>query len=465
VASKKTPRHISNTNPLVTAFQDKWPGFSKEDDGTQASLIHVMRYAFDVRRKHKKNEDAFSVGWGKLEDHFGRAGFKEVNDRLKLTRILKRGYSFKSSAGVTNEYVLDDKAFNIYKKVLERRTRGTLSIVRDGLNRIFHKLPPVISSHDVAGITDTFWKDERKYLTQKVPVNLKELDKLEKQLERKLNQHDLFVPPGSPNIYRRLYHIQHIRSDAHWKIVGRGKVAHVYDVATTGRLFAIGTNLQNAPHAVRNAALVGKWDYDFENCHYAILQQMAKRYGMDCPHIEYYLHHKDDVRTNLADEIGVHVKQIKKVLIAIIYGAHKTLSQKAALYRAIPSKEKRKLLLKTETFSNLHTEAKQARNVILDNWTVNNRNFITSECDKGISVEKDKNKQMAHLIQGAEAFMLRTALRCYPDDIILLLHDGFVSTSKLDKGRIEKKVKEITGYDMELSEGQLYVSHDYGISG
>jgi len=464
VVSKKKPRHISTTNSYITVFQKEWPGFSKEDDDIQASLVHIMLHAFRPYRKHKKNDDAFSMEWEELEDHFGRNGFNEVNDRLKLIHVLKKGYSYKKGTGATTEYMLTDKAYNICAKVRKKKTRGTLSIVRDGLGQIFHTLPSVISSQDVKGKTDTFWQEDKKYLTQNIPVDIKELDKLEKQLEKELIQHGLFAQPSREDIYRRLYHIQQIRSDAHWQLVGRGRVAHVYEVAKTGRLNAIGTNLQNAPRAVRKAALVGKWDYDFENCHYAILQQMVKRYGMDCPHIEYYLHHKEAVRRKLTKEIGLDKRQIQRVktaLLAIVYGAHATTSQYAALCEELGSKETVRRFIRTETFKNLHPEVKQARNVILDNWPVNNRNYITNDCKKGISIKKDKNKRMAHLIQGVEAFLLRTALRCYPDDIILLLHDGFVSTSKLDKEWIEREVKEVTEYDMELSEGQISMSPDY----
>jgi len=461
VAGKKKPRHISNTNSYITAFQKEWPGFSVEESKTQSSLVHIMLHAFRPYRKHNKNENAFFISWQELEDDFGRGGFTRVNERLKLIRVLNIGSSF---SGVTNEYMLTDKAYNICAKVRKKKTRGTLSIVRDGIGKIFRTLPPVISSQDVAGRTDKFWKEERKYLTQNVPVNIKELDKFEKQLERELDQYGLFAQPSIGDIYRRLYHIQQIRGDAHWKLVGRGRVAHVYVVATTGRLVAIGTNLQNAPRAVRKAALVGQWDYDFENCHYAILQQMVKRYGMDCPHIEHYLHHKESVRRNLTKEIGLDERQIQRVknaLIAIVYGAHATTSHYAALCEELGSQETVGRFLKTETFIGLHKEVKQARNVILDNWPVNNRNYLTNDCKKGISVKEDKNKRMAHLIQGVEAFLLRTALRLYPDDIILLLHDGFVSTRQLDKEWIEKEVKDITEYDMELSESQLSMSHDY----
>lgn len=461
MAGKKKPRHISSTNSYITAFQKEWPGFSVEELKTQSSLVHIMLHAFRPYRKHKKNENAFSMSWQELEDAFGRAGFTKVNERLKLIRVLNIGSSF---SGVTNEYMLTDKAYNICAKVRKKKTRGTLSIVRDGIGKIFRTLPSVISSQDVAGRTDKFWKEERKYLTQNVPVNIKELDKLEKQLEKELYQQGLFAQPSRDDIYRRLYHIQQIRSDAHWKLVGRGKVAHVYDVARTGRLVAIGTNLQNAPRAVRKAALVGQWDYDFENCHYAILQQMVKRYGMDCPNIEHYLHHKEYVRKNLTKEIGLDERQIQRVknaLIAIVYGAHATTSQYAALHEELGSKETVRRFMNTETFRGLHPEVKQARDVILDNWPVNKRNYLTNDCKKGISIKKDKNKRMAHLIQGVEAFLLRTALRLYPDDIILLLHDGFVSTRQLDKEWIEKEVKEVTEYDMDLSEERISMPPDY----
>lgn len=57
--------------------------------------------------------------------------------------------------------------------------------------------------------------------------------------------------------------------------------------------------------------------------------------------------------------------------------------------------------------------------------------------------------------------MLRTAVRLYPADIILLLHDGFVSTKQLDRERIIKEIKSVTGYDIDMSEEQIYMPHDY----
>jgi len=454
---KFNPRDRTIYKPLLDAFQKQWTGFKSEALETQLSLILTMRRAYHKRRQHKENEDAFYMTWQELEKEYGRGGFNAVNERLRLFHILQRGSPLRS---VTNQYLLDDKADHIYSTTRKKKPRGQLTKVFDGIGRVINKLPNPIASKDVAGITAKFWNDEA--IPQLVPINIIELDRLANELEKikKLDQRDLFINADKDKIEHRLYYINELRSDAHWEIIGRGNVAHRYQEASTGRLSAMGINLQNAPRTVRKAALVNQWDYDFENCHYAILQQMAKLCGMSCPNIELYLRLKSNVRKCLADEIGVSVRQVKRVLIAVIYGAHATTSQKAALFDTLGSKEKVRQLLKTETFRNLHQEVKQARDVILEHWPTSRGNLI-NDCRKGISIKEDKAKRMAHLIQGAEAFMLRTALRLYPDDIVLLLHDGFISTRQLNKEHIKKAIKDTTGYDMDLSEERLFMSHDF----
>jgi len=455
VAGKKNPRDRTINKPLLTAFQKHWPDFKSEPLEIQLSIIHTMRRAYHKRRQHKENEDAFYMTWQELEKEYGRGGFNAVNERLKLFHIVAEGSPLRE---VTKQYLLDDKADQIYSRARHKKQRGQLTKVYDGIGRLIKKLPGVFASKDVKNVTAKFWSDEQ--IPQLVHVNLEALDKLADKLNQLESKPDLFVMANKRKIEHRLYYINELRSDAHWEITGRGNVAHRYQEAKTGRLSAMGINLQNAPRTVRKAALVNQWDYDFENCHYAIIQQMAKRYGMDCPNIECYLRLKSNIRKYLADEIGVNIQQIKRVLIAIIYGAHATDSQHAALFDAMGDKEKVRQLLKTETFIGLHKEVKQARDVILDSWPTS-RGSLINACDKGISIKEDKAKQMAHLVQGIEAFMLRTALRLYPDDIILLVHDGFVSTRQLDKERIKKAIKGTTGYDMNLSEEQISMPHDF----
>jgi len=65
---------------------------------------------------------------------------------------------------------------------------------------------------------------------------------------------------------------------------------------------------------------------------------------------------------------------------------------------------------------------------------------------------------MAHLIQGVEARSLKCALELFPDDIVLLQHDGFASRSRLDMQKIVSRTNHVTGYELLLEEEQLRFS-------
>ena len=56
---------------------------------------------------------------------------------------------------------------------------------------------------------------------------------------------------------------------------GYGKIAHEYVMCGTGRLFAKGISLQSAPKIIKQCALPGMWEYDFSNCHFTIIKQLA----------------------------------------------------------------------------------------------------------------------------------------------------------------------------------------------
>ena len=67
--------------------------------------------------------------------------------------------------------------------------------------------------------------------------------------------------------------------------------------------------------------MAGLYDIDIENCHYAILAQMAASHGYQCTEVLAYLANKKQVRESLAAEFGISVRQAKDALIALIYGA------------------------------------------------------------------------------------------------------------------------------------------------
>jgi hypothetical protein len=70
------------------------------------------------------------------------------------------------------------------------------------------------------------------------------------------------------------------------------------------------------------------------------------------------------------------------------------------------------------------------------------------------------SKMLAHLIQGVEAKALKTVIDLYPNDIVLLQHDGFAATKKLDSKVIMDAVKEATGYQMDLESSRIQIDPD-----
>ena len=443
--------------PLLKAFQKEWNGFKQEKLKVQLALIHCMRQAYRKKREHRENPDAFYMHYTELEHTFGRNGFKQANERLGLFHVDGTG---SPSRRVTKQYQLDAKADRIYARVLHKKPRGTLLRAIDANGRFINTAPKPILAKDTSGVTAKFWGNE--VTASLVSVDIAALDRLAEQIEDAMQNGDMFVMANKAKLEHRLMCLAELRREAHYEFTGPGNIAHSYQESKTGRLSAIGTNLQSSPRTIRKVALQGYWDYDFENCHYAILHQMAARFDLHCEHINDYLQHKQAVRQALANDIRVGISQIKRVLIALIYGAHASSSRYAALYDAIPDREKLKRLIQNATFQNLHRDIKQARNVILANWAIR-RGRLINDCNRGILATEDAAKRLAHLIQGAEAHMLRTALRCYPSEIILLLHDGFVASHRLNTRVIQQQVNAETGYDIALTEEKIQPGFDFDI--
>ena len=67
---------------------------------------------------------------------------------------------------------------------------------------------------------------------------------------------------------------------------------------------------------------------------------------------------------------------------------------------------------------------------------------------------------LAHLIQGVEATALRGILTTFPEEIVLVQHDGFAARSRLDAGAIEAAAALATGYTFEVEEKRITLELD-----
>jgi hypothetical protein len=79
---------------------------------------------------------------------------------------------------------------------------------------------------------------------------------------------------------------------------------------------------------------------------------------------------------------------------------------------------------------------------------------------KAISGEAKAAQQMAHLLQGVEAKALQAVINLHPADIVLVQHDGFVSTRKLVAKDLSAAVFSATEYRLDFEEKQLKADID-----
>lgn len=461
---KAKPRTRSSLfrKSLLDTFRKRWPNFRQADITTQLQLLKWIMRAFTQQRQHRSDPQAISIHHRELERDFGRGKFVQINALLKLFEVDTHYFSGKgktaSKRRETRRYWLSPDAERIYFEEQSRTSRRNLVALIDGNGRKVRTLPAAVDSLDSQGKKATFWIKE-PLPTNLVPVDIGALGKLKAQLPAP----DLYKAQDSKKEDYRLKYLGEVRRLAMTAPAGRGFMAHRYQEASTGRLSATDINLQSAPRAVRKAALSGLWDYDFQNCHYSILEQMAARYGLTCPAIAHYMANKEAVRQRLVADIGITLDQVKEALISIIYGARPQESRYVALYKTL-NKDFGKLrsLIRHKAYKALSRDVRAATRPILAGWPAK-RSRLVNEAGKAISTAVPKDRRMAHLLQGAEACILRAAFRLYPDKIVLLVHDGFVSTGQLDVGLLEAEVFRTTGYRMRLEEDRMAVGAGYDL--
>jgi hypothetical protein len=219
-----------------------------------------------------------------------------------------------------------------------------------------------------------------------------------------------------------------------------------YTESPSGRLYASGHNLQNCPRAVRYAALDSAWDIDLDNAHFTLLAELAERSGFSCPAIRKYLQNKTAVRRDLASLLDSNIDSIKACLLALIYDAPRSSSRFAAFGRYL-GESKAAQLLSLPKFQALANEVRRAGQHVLAAWPSSNSSLVNS-AGCGIPLAAPRKQRLAHLLQGAEAFVLKTAVlylegQC-PGNVQLLQHDGLTVRQPIDLDALNAHVQEVT---------------------
>lgn len=456
-------------------LQKTIPGFKREADSCQHALARMVWMGRTKRRRHPHFEGAMSFGYEELEDWFGRGQFTAINDRLGFFRV-SDNWLFKLEGGVrtddnfTKGYWFTDLVQASRDKYFDRRWRKEtrLLFIEGQILKAQKTLPGAFASTDTKGKATRISRAAKgsKELRH-VPVDLETLGRLRKWLTGIKREwlagrapHDLVTQYPSLVVIERLYELtsQVIRM-AKTDVAGHGYIAQQYTESPSGRWYANGVNLQNSSSLIKEAALAGLWEYDFSNCHFDIIKQMAAEYGYECKAIADYLTNKKPTRQAIADQAGISIDQAKVCLLAVMYGARASTWHENAIPEEI-GKEAATRLYKVAAFNGIVKDVARARAVILKKWPRTANGSLTNAYGKAISGTDKRARQLAHLIQGAEAKALMVAIDMHPNDLVLLQHDGFVATRKLYVPAITKAVLQATGYLLKLEESQIQVNPD-----
>ena len=99
---------------------------------------------------------------------------------------------------------------------------------------------------------------------------------------------------------------------------GWGMYPQEFHRSDNGRVTGVTNSLQNVDRDIREAALNGYYDYDVSNCHFAILEQVG-----DYPTIRDYVENTKQRRNQIAKGIGADYEDVKRCLLAMLYGANR----------------------------------------------------------------------------------------------------------------------------------------------
>lgn len=447
---------------LMTHLRKKVAGFKSESVPHQMQLAKMVWEGGSKRRQHQHFQGAMSFTYTELNKTFGRGGFNAINTRLNFFVQTK---NWSADKKFTKGYWFSEMVQRVREQYLKRRWRKeTKLLVANGL--LMKTLPKAVAAKDMDGITSTAWSNARELNT--VRVNTEGLNALRLWLERlKIDCREGRIPdtlfakiPPMDVIERLLETTSKLIRLSSTDVAGHSCIMHRYVESTSGRLYAKGVNLQSAPALIKQAALAGLWEYDFSNCHFAILTQMAERFGHQCTAITHYLANKKAVRTEIAELAQITEHDAKVCLLAVMYGARQSEWHENAIPETIGVSAARRLF-KVGLFDAIAQDIDQSRRVILAGWERSQRGSLVNDFGKTLKTAgSTPPKMLAHLIQGVEAKALKTAIDLYPNDIVLLQHDGFATTKKLDSRAIMDAVMDATGYLMELESSRIQIDPD-----
>jgi hypothetical protein len=158
--------------------------------------------------------------------------------------------------------------------------------------------------------------------------------------------------------------------------------------------------------------------------------------------------------------VGIAEEHAKTCLITIVYGAGPSGRDEDSIPGLIGVDATRRLF-KDPEFGPIYEDVRRAGKAILKKQRVS-RGTIRNAMNLTSRTTESEATQLAHLLQGVEARALEVVQAAHSADIVVLLHDGWVSRKQLNREELERTIAAATGYDLKLEEKQIKATDDPG---
>lgn len=449
-----TGRRVYIPQDFIDTLREHVAGFADESERHQWGLALMAWQGSQKRRRHRTVEGAMSFSAQELEDLFGRS---KVDPLLRRVEFFVRSPGWSKKDAATRAFWFSAGVRAALAAYWENSASKPVALLSfgGGSMKVAKTLASAISSTDTNGkpIRTGLWECAKGMTT--VPVNMEMVQALQAWLKAQLDDPGRVSGSLRDFIERLLDLTTKILRMSNTTLAGPGQLPQVYAVAPTGRLYARGLNLQNAPGLIKEAALHGLWEYDLSNCHFAIVGQMAQRFGASSAAIDHYIANKASVREEVADAAMISVEQAKRCMLALLYGARPSGRGRDAIPSMIGVDAARRLYA-VPAFKTISREIDSARRAILAGWSCRTANgSLKNACGRAIRPSARAAEKLAHLVQGVEAKALMTVVSMHADHVVLLQHDGFTSVRQLDSRALEVAIRDAVGYHLRVEERQL----------
>lgn len=419
----------------------------------------------DRARRHVTVPDAVAFHSDALNEIFGQKRFAKLNQEHGVFDVVRASCRGKA----TDAYRLQPS----YREAMERaldesdaRDEVAIKIRPDGRQR--RVVPPGIDRESLRD-TNSIWRTtEVRTVT---PVNLPLLRATQDELRaisvigapaRDARLEALGFPAGA-NVPMYLSSLRPIIDRGRAELPGRGFIATNYTQVGTGRLFESEPGLQGAPRLIKAVAMsdLGLWAWDIENCHPAIIKQLAERQGLACPVIGEYIECKDKRREQIALDVGITIDEAKGCLIALFYGSRQRFDdgKKDAVHKEV-GLEKSRAFFAHPFVRRLTKDLARVGPLIEKAWPrapggclINVARMAYNGKQRVARDKKDTwSTRLAHVVQGYEVAALHSIVTADKDRglIVLLEHDGWTAREGMDRSAIEATILASTGLRLSV---------------